>query len=191
MPVRKVRKDLLTSKLVQSLGLSPTALVITIGCKLDGLAWCLAALRGSGCGAGGAGAAELELAAPGLETSPSFNWGPGTVAFGSSAARVRASRGWLPLAFVPDALVGMVPHLHSSGISVCSECPLGRGGSLEHPGQDHSRSGSTSGYLHSPCFRVCSLLYFDTSPRQPGQLCHHGLFVGANSLSPGPVPTEG
>ena len=97
--MRRVLIDLLTSKLVQSLGFSPTDLSITLGIILCGFACCLVALRGSGCDAGGAGIAELELVAPGLDvssgvsSSPSFSWGPGTVAFGSSTALLRASLG--------------------------------------------------------------------------------------------------
>ena len=125
---------------------------------------------------------------------------PASPAVGSAEARMRGSRGCRSRLRVCGILTSLSNQRHLPCSYVWSLWFRGRGGSRAQPGQVHSGSGVTCGYLHTPGTLLCSLLVEAILPLQPGQSCHGGLDLREPpappptelpSGSPGPVPTLG
>ena len=198
-PVLSMRRDCVTSKLVQSSAAAPAAASRTCGCARGG--------RGTGCGAGGgasppsppAAGSTFSSAMPeagagtggsagggagsgGAATGPLAGGGPsvsglmadpGTPLTGSLDCGMRASRGCCPRR--PDLRSMCVRysssnHRHSPGLRLWSACALGRGGAREQPGHRQGTGLSPGGIRHWPGMRVCRGSEWTRLALQPGQL---------------------
>ena len=140
----------------------------------------LAGARAISSAGGGGALPEAELLAPPLLSM--FSAGgrsvsgdipdPALLALGSADALILGSRGCALRFLVCGMRTSLSNHRHSPSLKLWSLCHLGRGGTRAQPLQVHSGSGSTSGYLHTPRTRQCSLRVEATPSLQPLSLIH-------------------
>ena len=203
VPVRSIRRLCVTSKDVQSSGSAPPTPLSM--CRTGACRGARSGPRPRGAGprsasTGGGAGSEDPLASgsrSGAGSAPRCRSEPRRPADGSVDALTRPSRGRVAERLW-GARLSTDAHRHSPGMSVCSACPRGRGGSRAQPGHVHSGSGSTSGNLHTPGSRVCSRRVLAKHRRHPGHRFQAGSARSSGGgsspavgASPASVPTEG